>query len=231
MQAPYQDTKRLVVAVSGREKQGKTSFALSAPAPIIYYNFDIGAEGVIDKYADVKDIYEVKYRTKVFGAEQSQVLGTWLQFKDDYKRGLESQARTLVIDTGSEAWETNRLARLGKLAKVLPHQYTEVNAEHKDLLMQVFDTDKNLVLLHKEKPLYLNDKRTDQYEAQCFSGTPFIAQAICKVYRDPKTLEFMLEVADSRRNPDLKGLSLPISDIHAGFGLLYSLIYGEEMSQ
>ena len=36
--------KRMVVAVEGREKDGKTSFALSAPAPIAIFNLDTGLE-------------------------------------------------------------------------------------------------------------------------------------------------------------------------------------------
>lgn len=40
---------RVVIAVDGRERQGKTHFCLTAPSPIVYFDFDLGAEGVMGK--------------------------------------------------------------------------------------------------------------------------------------------------------------------------------------
>ena len=108
---------RLIASVSGKEKHGKTSFALSAPGPIIYFNLDFGQEGVIDKYSGDKDIYEKEYKfTRLETADRYVTL--WTGFVTDFRAALQSKARTIIIDTATEAWELVRLARFGKLAQV-----------------------------------------------------------------------------------------------------------------
>ena len=49
--------RRMVVALDGLEKMGKTSWALTAPGPIALQNLDIGAEGVIQKFQSEKQIW------------------------------------------------------------------------------------------------------------------------------------------------------------------------------
>ena len=39
-------SQRLLVSVWGQEKTGKTSFALTFPPPIYFFDFDLGAEAV-----------------------------------------------------------------------------------------------------------------------------------------------------------------------------------------
>jgi hypothetical protein len=46
VETPY----RLIASVSGKEKTGKTHFALTAPEPIIFFNIDVGTEGVVGKF-------------------------------------------------------------------------------------------------------------------------------------------------------------------------------------
>ena len=46
------DRTRLIVSVEGLEKRGKTHFAMTAPPPIAYFDMDIGAEGVVNKFED-----------------------------------------------------------------------------------------------------------------------------------------------------------------------------------
>ena len=55
--------KRLIVSIAALEKCGKTHFALTAPGPIAYFNFDIGVEGVIGKFCKDKSIWVTDYST------------------------------------------------------------------------------------------------------------------------------------------------------------------------
>ena len=222
--APAITSNRLVISISGRDKQGKSSFGFSAPEPILYFNFDIGDEGVINKYSS-KEIYINKYRINPF-ATVDQQRELWTKVKADYNAALSSKAKTIVLDTATEVWELNRLARLGKLSKVLAHQYTEVNMEHTALLKSIYDSDKNLVLLHKSKVIYLNDKRTDNYEPKCYSDTPYIVQINLEMYRDDEE-GFMMRILNCRQNPDLAGMEVPIYDPMDGWGILSGLVQAQ----
>ena len=120
---------RLIMAASGREKQGKSHFALTAPSPIAYFDLDIGTEGVIDKFvANGKEIYHNDYNYHLLKDIRKQgpvdvapYIEMWEKFKSDYVSILESPVRTLVIDTATELWELLRMSRFGKLDQVMPH--------------------------------------------------------------------------------------------------------------
>ena len=49
--------RRLVMRISAHEKDGKTHFGLTAPPPIGVMNIDRGLEGVVEKFAKVKEIH------------------------------------------------------------------------------------------------------------------------------------------------------------------------------
>lgn len=215
---------RLIAAVSGLEKQGKTSFALSAPGPIIYFNFDFGLEGVISKYASDKDIYVKEYRfSRVLTPDKFITL--WSGFATDYYNALKSKARTIIIDTATEAWELLRLARFGKLTQVMPFHYGPVSAEYLTLIREGYSYDKNVLLLHKEKKQYVNDKFTGDYERAGFSNTGFLVQSNLEVYREGLDGDFFLKIDDCRQNSALGGMEFPLTDEFSGFSFLCQLIF------
>ncbi len=99
------------------------------------------------------------------------------------------------------------MARFGRLTQVIPYQYGPVNKEWRDLIREAYKHDKNLILLHKMKPQYINDKRTGEYERAGFSDTGFLVQINAQVYRyaPEDGGEFVLSVTDCRQNPDIAG--------------------------
>jgi len=215
---------RLIVAVDGMEKSGKTNFALTAPGEIAYQSLDIGTEGVIDKFQTQKTIHLAQYRCLTEKGDTPEItmkkaLPIWETFLDDFRkvtipRMKTGQVRTTVWDTGSEIWELQRLARLGKLTQVLPHHYTALNVEYQNLLKEVYlDTPGNLIILHRLKAEWKNDAtgkgtKTGLYERKGFAETGFAVQVNAATWRDPKTGTFHLTVKDCRQNEKLMGLDL-----------------------
>lgn len=209
--------KRLIISVEGLRKNGKTNFALTAPGPIGYMNFDDSLEGVVEKFADKKDIfpfdYKLPFSLALPGTPSGNTLAdsakkVWEKFVIDFREVIK-QTRTAVVDTCSESWELIRLARLGKLASVLPHQYVAVNAEFRELLRLASDSDCNLILLHKLKPEYKDDKKTGNYERAGFGDVDFVVQLILRAYKDPKAEgldQFRMKIAACRHNPLLEGM-------------------------
>jgi len=204
--------KRIIMSIDGLEKEGKTHFALSAPGDIAFFDFDIGTEGVIEKFADQREIYRASFQAPVVAGEAvaaSVYEKLWNQFKQAYFTALSSAAiRTIIIDTATEAWELLRLFKFGRLDKVMPFQYGPVNAEYRDLVRMAYGFNKNLLLIHKKKPKYVNDKRTSAYERAGFGDTGFLVQCNTDVSRDEEG-EFSIHIRDCRQNPEITGEDFP----------------------
>ncbi len=201
--------RRLIVSATGKEKTGKTHFALSAPDPIAYQSLDIGMEGVLDKFLNgetaAKEIYLSEYTAKPKVAEKD-----WERFRKDFRAALDMGVKTIVWDSATEVWEMVRLAKLGKLAQVMPHQYGPVNAEFRTLLREVYDSDVNFILLHKVKKMYVNDKWNGKYERAGFNDIAFLVQCVTEVGRYPlkdedHDREFYLDITDCRQNAECAG--------------------------
>lgn len=198
---------RIILSISGLEKQGKTHFALTAPGPIAVFSTDIGEEGVVDKFMVDKEVHIMDIaRIGEDAAEKAPA--EWDKFKTAYTACLKSKdVRSIIVDTATEIWELLRMARFGRLTQVMPYQYGPVNAEYRDLIREAYTHNKNLILLHKMKPQYINDKRTGEWERNGFSDTGFLVQINAQVYRhEPEDGgEFCIWVKDCRQNPDLAG--------------------------
>src|SRR5258708_17972913 len=81
---------RLIVALDGLEKQGKTNFALTMPGPIAYQSFDIRLEGVIEKFQTQKMIYLAEYGFTIEkSTAQAAIIQSagpeWERFRKDFK--------------------------------------------------------------------------------------------------------------------------------------------------
>jgi len=205
--------KRMVLSIEGREGKGKSTLALSAPDPIVLFDFDYGLEGVIDSFLEAgKKILVPETSFKYHDVtDPDEWVVLWERYKTDFLRALDcDKIRTIVVDTGTEAWELIRLARHGKLTQIMPHHYGPMNAEFRDLFRKVYDSDKNFVVTHKLKAKYVNDKRTDEYEMAGFGDTPYTVQVAVRVWRKhPEDGgDFGLTIQKCRPNAGLEGSDL-----------------------
>jgi len=198
--------ERIIMSIDGLEKQGKTHFALTAPGPIAMFSTDIGEEGVVSKFED-KDIWIMSI-DKVGEDSAEEAPKEYARFHKAYTSMLRGDdVRTIILDTATEIWEILRMARFGRLTQVMPYQYGPVNAEYRALIRGAYNYNKNLILLHKMKPKYVNDKRTSEYERAGFSDTGFLVQVNTQIYRySPEDGgEFVLYVKDCRQEASLAG--------------------------
>jgi hypothetical protein len=210
-----QPKPRLILSIEGLDKSGKSNLAFTAPGPLGYLEFDIGAEGVVEKFQDDKVIlapraYETRFEG---GAQKTDADKEFTRFEKDYKSSLR-QLRSTIVDTASETWELLRLARFGKLTQVKPHHYVEVNQEYRDLVRFAFEHDSNLILLHKLKATWAEGKdgkssKTGELERQGFSETGYLVQMNVRCWReevrDPRDLGFRCQILNCRQNPEVAG--------------------------
>lgn len=200
----------MVITVDSLPKEGKTHFVLTAPGPIAVHNLDLGLEGVIDEFPD-KEIYPFQYEIPMssmlpgseFSSMSEAAQRVWKEFVGNFRDSL-SKMRTVVVDTGSEAWALVRLARLGKLTAILPVQYTAVNAEFRQLTQLALSQQScNVIFTHKLKDQYKNDKPTGLYERSGFGEIEYDVQTVINASRDytkAGIAQFSVEIAACRAN-------------------------------
>jgi hypothetical protein len=204
-QADTSMPKRIIMAVNGHRGAGKSHFALTAPGPIAVFNFDVGLSGVVQKFAANKVVMVTDMRVPNV---QEEAAREWQRFCNAWTMALKAKdVRTVVIDAETESYELIRLGRFGQLSQVMPYMYGPVSAEYARVLRQALDADKNVVLTRHLRSVYINDKKTRDFEPAGFSGVEKIVEAVVEIRRqrieDGRGWE--IEITKNRLNPELDG--------------------------
>ncbi len=238
--------RRLVISSSGREKTGKSHFALSGPPPIVYLNVDIGTEGVVEKFQDQGKqvlLYDIRVPRE---GQQAMWVAMWSDFKARIRKVYDLKEGTIIWDTASELYELCRLSHFGKLTEVKPSDYAVVNNEWKDVLRIAYDSPVNTVFLHKVKAIWRvvpsssgrsSLTKTNDYELSGFADMDYLTQVNLIHYREDTeagTL-FSVYIKDCRQTPGLagtvmRGLPLPLNeertmDPLCNFEMLLALVH------
>lgn len=207
----------IIVDVEAFEGKGKTHFALHAPSPIGYINFDKGDRGVKEKAVRAgKEVWMIDLKspagiiTPLNVSEKTEeekkelkklARKVWYEeFMPAFTTSLR-ECRTTVIDTADEIWELFRLASFGMTSKT-EHYYPPVNAEFeaavRDLADEAADNGHNTIYLHKLKTY---EKRVYPLG---FSKMPYIADVVIRPDKDEDG-DFFIEVMKCRQRPNLEG--------------------------
>lgn len=218
---------RLIWRSFGPEKVGKDYFALTAPGPIAIQSFDIGLEGVVERFLrpplGPKVVRTTEYEFSA-RATQSEARDLWDQFVEDYRTALRV-ARTIIWDTETELWEVARTKEFEAndvgVATDAPKNYTPLNNEYRDLIQEAYDASVNLCLIQKVKEKWVTVERekrdengrkttvlspqaSGKYEPYGFKEAGYIVQANLRHFWT-KADGFGIEVLNCRQNMDVAG--------------------------
>jgi hypothetical protein len=229
---------RLIIALDGQEKCGKTHFSLTAPDPIAYFAIDLGHEGVVRKFTNgevaEKTILRADKAIKIpdtvrFNKKQDTIKidaeDAWDKMRKAYKAACQSSSiRTIVVDTATEMWELIRLARLGKLSQVKPQHYGPVNAEMRGVIRDAYNSNKNVILIHKMKKEYKKEQWSGKYERAGFSDMGYLVQVNATMECD-KDGDFSCTINDCRQNTSVRGMVF--EDMMCSFPFVAASIFPE----
>ncbi len=141
---------RIIFRSFGADKTGKDHFGLTGPSPIAIQSFDVGLEGVVEKFVRKgKDIRRTEYEFDKNDFSQDAAKKIIERFEADYRVALK-MARTIMWDTESEFWEVARYAEFGAKSD-RPSSYERLNAWYRDLIQEAYDANVNLQLIQKVK--------------------------------------------------------------------------------
>ena len=163
--------RRLVMRIGGFEKDGKTHFGLTMPAPISVLNIDRGLEGVVEKFAREKEIHISKDFRAMPSVTREDNERRWDAIMEAYTVALEDHTiRSVLYDTDTEAWEIVRLGFFGKLVGVRELHYPEVNSIFRDVIDMALAHDKNVILTCRLRKQYIRTKSTEGKESASWNG-------------------------------------------------------------
>ena len=206
---------RVILSVNSLEKCGKSRFMFMAPGPIAYMGFDKPPEDIIWQFSKERQIFVKQYTTG--SNDQAAFISLKLEFWEDYKALLQSkEVRTVAIDTGTQLWNMFRMAEFGKSTGVQPWHYGPVNEDFRNVVNLAYDSNKNVIISHKNKKRYIQAVKGSEkevwdgsYEKAGFSEIGFLVQANIQLTReDIPPYDFVCQVVDCAQNGSIKGLEL-----------------------
>lgn len=172
----------------GPSGSGRTTLALAAPDPIAFVHSSEKIEGIIQPFAKEKEIRVHDFGTEVDLREsrvkvQKKAGPAWDLFCE-VVLDASTWARTLIVDTCTDAWELCRMAEFGKVTQVKPIHYTVVNSEWLLLMRTLKKVETlNVILIAKETEVYRNDKPTGRMVADTMKRTINVADVAVRTWR------------------------------------------------
>ncbi len=171
---------RLIFRSYGPEKCGKNHFGLTAPGPIAIQSFDVGLEGVVEKFLKSplgpKEIVATHYEFDRNDCSQEAAQELSARFDEDYDLALR-RARTIIWDTETELWELDRFAEFGENAQGVstdaPRNYVRLNGRYRDRIQRAYDSGVNLQLIQKVKERWTSNAKGSPVPSGVFEPTGF----------------------------------------------------------
>jgi hypothetical protein len=214
---------RMIIASSGENRMGRTTFGLDAPGPIACFPFDNNTKELIQKTIKTtgKTILTPNEPLDYIEAtKQEEWKPIWNYFEQCWEDAVASPSiRTIMADTFTEANELARLAEFGKLSGEIPRHYEPINAKFKRIIDLTYRTDKNVILIHRVKDEYKNDKSTGKRIIAGFSSIKYKVQIVLNHWRDMEMVDevagtqgFGFTIADCSQNAALANTYLAEPD-------------------
>ena len=146
---------RIIARIAGEVGTGKTHFALGAPGPILVQTLDQGLEGVIEPYAQSKEIFVASYDMGLApGDEVTQETAIAIQRKytEDYEKAIASRYfRTILQDRETDFWSISVFADTGSekvdaFGAASGKDWTKIKAKIRRLYAMAKATNINLLV-------------------------------------------------------------------------------------
>lgn len=234
------------LSLYGARKTGKTTFALTAPKPLVVFDLESGVEEIEWRYVDNKEqVMVVPLAEPLLGVPKRSRPETaktiYQDFLKQYNKYLEDKTtQTIVLDTWTAIWELCRNAYLQELgeesgnkrSQLLQIEYGEPNRRMKNILVQG-RLHKKLVIVtqHARQKYIINPKGEsvpgDELEPDGFKYTGDLADVVLYFTKDkrgdpPKTMPVAI-IEDCRLTMAAEGVELPMPNYATLFNLLKSL--------
>ena len=225
------DRRTVFMQVYGLTNTGRTSLALTAPGPIALIHASEKLEGVAQAAVRAgKKVRQISFGRALRGSHDDIIKQATVKVDAMSAAWYDALgwARTIILDTHTEAWEMMRMAEFGTTTPkgVVKALYGPLNSKWRSLFKAFRDQDRcHIVAIGQAKEKYVNDKPTGKYEQAGQREMRFLADVILRTGRG-KDGSFTAKVEKGWWNAHSEGLELENEDIR--FSYLMSLITDTE---
>lgn len=200
----------MIAVVSGHEKSGKSTFAMTFPAPVKIIELDVGGveraiwrfRGKIDKERDVVSIIP----NEILNPDRSELVA-WRDMQAQYLAWMQDESvATVVIDSGTLLWSLCHGAYLQQLnvnaerkrLSLMPVEYREPNSRMRSLLAAARQYKKNLVIPHHLREVRVDvpgkdgttvSMVTGEFETSGFKEMGYLSDVVIRTSIDQKAKE------------------------------------------
>lgn len=218
-------TDRVVfVDIIGLTGSGRTKFALSAPGPIalIHAHEKIGglAQSVVKSGKKIREHRFGFAPTGNMEADRAKATAVWLDFRSKFVDAQDNWAKSIVVDTGNEAWELARYKAFGQEAPKgnrMDMLYGPVNRDFRNLFNERFRLQNkcNLLTVHQMGDKWVDrlvdgtmkSFRTGGMERKGgFREIPIMADVIIEMVRGDTDLSFNAIIRKGYFNASVEGM-------------------------
>jgi hypothetical protein len=214
--------QRIVAAVRGNSKEGKTTLSLDFPDPVVIFNFDYGYEAAA-RYILQKDPgkklyhYDLPVSDETTPAEMAIILKKFQAIYASAVAYCDQERGTVVVDTASDLWRVVQEAILGPLKEAAEakgkymsqFEYGKANIVMAGILRKPLHYNNvNAVFVHRNRDIYDGANKTGRQEGQWFGDTPAIVEHIFEVYEDQADKKIKARIEVCRTDRTLRGTIL-----------------------
>lgn len=173
-----------ILSIYGAEGTGKTTLGLTSPKPIDDYDLELGLDRAIGRFK-AEEIHRLCFTSAVgdFAIPQKRK-GTksipqgYVKQRDDLIKAVNTSCKsnnlTVMLDTISVCWEIiwKAYQEENEIESMYPPVlYSVPNGIMTNLIQHIKLHNKNLILIHHERDIYVNDKATGEKEPDGFKHT------------------------------------------------------------
>lgn len=219
----------LTVNIWGPTKVGKTTLALTFPAPLFIINADRSMDHLLVQLGD-KEWYYVDFIPHNMEGEVDMPIAKAL-FANTKRLITDAIAvgnGTVIIDGGTRFWDVVTEAFVpNKDNGAMPKAYQKANSEMEHLLDRLVNSPLHLVVTNQQKPIYSGaTKNTGEFETAGFSRLPYWVFAVLKA-RKLKNVDgsayHVVEFGDNGYDTRLEGRQLKDPTFEKLYALSYPL--------
>lgn len=191
-EAPKEFTRRCTfMEIYGETGSGRTTLALTAPGPVGLAHTAEKIDGIVQPFTEEKVIRVVNFGGSFRGDWQAiadQASPVWENMKKAWFDGIDNWARTVIMDTDTEAWEMLRLARLGTANPQNPNPgiWGPINAEWRSIFKHYRGQERcSVVSIAQTK---------DEYKTKIIKGKEVSKSTGNRIRASQKEIGYMADV-------------------------------------
>ena len=235
----------IIMAIYGPEGSGKTRMLATAPGPLGIIPLDRKTRWTINKMAKElgrKDIFMppddfIRHANPIQlslmkGGEAEKYYGEHVKrvMEAAYKLNQHPDIRAVGLDGGAQLWEDILFKHYGRNQRIMPRDRGAANQEMRDLLNSL--QEKNLVITHKSREVWRNEKPTGDLDVAGFNDIGYYTNVLVEHSYQPavskaKNWHFSLSVRMCQANASLQGTDGQdlLTDGDIGFQALACQVY------